>query len=67
MGRPKKGVKKVNGTAERTKPVRLDFTESMHYKLRVVAAKAGMSMAVYCRLLVEKAVLEAWEKEERGR
>lgn len=68
MAKARKGEKKVPGIAEtKTKPVRLDFHPDLHYKLRIVAAEAGVPMAVYCRELVERSVMEAWAERERKR
>lgn len=49
-------AKKKVGAASTTKHVRLEITDEQHARLRVMAAKAGMSMAAYARMLVVRAI-----------
>lgn len=56
--------------SEDTVRVRLDVPTAEHDKLRVLAAKSGVSMSQYCRALVSEAirkdrVLKPEPKKER--
>lgn len=61
----KKPEKKMPATATGTKFVRLELPLDVHIKLRVIAAKQGMSMAQYTKLLVENHVAEIERKASR--
>lgn len=48
--------KPVNSEGDELKAVRLELTVADHRKLRVAAAKEGVSMASFARRLVESAL-----------
>jgi len=51
----------------KTRPVRLDLSESDHDRLRLRAAKARLSMAAYARMVLMRAVEEEEELEDGPR
>jgi hypothetical protein len=63
MARKKAGKPKMSTTAKpKVKPIRLDLTEPDHDTLRIVAAKAKMSMSRFVKSLVMRAI----EAERKG-
>jgi hypothetical protein len=65
MARKKTEKKDMPATTSETKFVRLELPIETHIKLRVIAAKRGMSMAEYTRALVEEHVRSV-ESGKRG-
>ncbi len=49
-----------------TKAVRVDLTEAVHAKLRILAAEAGLAMSAFARQLVENAVRERFPELFEG-
>jgi hypothetical protein len=50
-----------------SKVVRLELSPEQQGRLRVIAAEAGMSMAAYARLAVERAIEEASKKAPKAK
>jgi len=56
----KKKATPMPATEAKIRPVRLDLSQEDHDRLRVRAAKARLSMAAYCRMVLMRAI----EQEE---